>query len=260
VDLEQVASLGIAGAGTAVLAALLRRPVHQLSVPFGQRPQSDCPRCTLGQSSAVTVTVQVRPGLRCVTCGRLLPPISLPLEALAAFVGILTVARLGPSIAAICYLWLAAAGLALCVIDYRVHRLPNALVYPTYVVGLGGLALAAIVTGDVGRYLRALAAMALVLAIFLLLYVLGRGAIGFGDVKLSGVLGLYLGFLGWSPVLAGLALAVVSNGVAALVLLLSGQANRRSELPLGPFLIGGAFLATFGGLDALRAVLSALFG
>ena len=78
---------------------------------------------------------------------------------------------------------------------------------------------------------------------YLLPALLPNGPLGLGDVKLAGVLGLVLGWLGWRHVLAGAALPHLLNGPVVLVLLATGRARRGSALPFGPALLVGALLA-----------------
>jgi leader peptidase (prepilin peptidase)/N-methyltransferase len=68
---------------------------------------------------------------------------------------------------------------------------------------------------------------------------------GFGDVKLAGLLGLYLGWLGWSPVLVGTFTGFLLGGVAGMALLLARRADRRTGIPFGPAMLAGALLALF---------------
>ncbi|MFJ3957653.1 prepilin peptidase [Arthrobacter sp. NPDC090010] len=90
--------------------------------------------------------------------------------------------------------------------------------------------------------LRVLAGGALSwLGYFLLRVVYPRG-MGFGDVKLAGVLGLYLGYLGWWPMLLGPLVAFILGGVFSAVLLVTRKATRTSHIPFGPFMITGAAL------------------
>ena len=74
----------------------------------------------------------------------------------------------------------------------------------------------------------------------------GDVALGFGDVNLSGVLGL---LLGWPAILVGLLLAVLLAGIVSLVYLVIMLILRRyrlfTALPYGPFLIAGAGLLIF---------------
>lgn len=256
----EIATVLAAGVGAAGFAALLRRPIHQLSVASGSTPRDRCDRCPRPSSPTAIVTYRVRLGARCPTCGSRLPSGVVPTELVAAIIGILTALRYGPSLALLAAIWLAAAGTALAVIDIRVHRLPNYLVFPGYVVGLVCFTAAAIVDGTPRNILRALLAMALVYIVFFVLNMISPRGLGFGDVKLGGVLGLYLGYLGWSTVLIGILLAILANGLVAAVMLATRRIKRDAEIPFGPFLLGGALVAAIGGLGLIRAAIAAIVG
>jgi leader peptidase (prepilin peptidase)/N-methyltransferase len=64
-----------------------------------------------------------------------------------------------------------------------------------------------------------------------------------GDVKLAGLLGLHLGWLGWGAVVVGAFAAFVVQAVVALVLLAARRIGLRGELPFGPAMLAGAALA-----------------
>jgi leader peptidase (prepilin peptidase)/N-methyltransferase len=133
--------------------------------------------------------------------------------------------------------WLAVLAVAapLAAIDLACLRLPDALVAPAG----GAVALVAAAAGD----WPALAAGALAFAAFAALALLPRSALGFGDVKLAGVLGIALGLLGWGALVRGAALSVGAAGIVALGLLACGRARRDTPVPFGPFLLAGALLA-----------------
>ena len=67
--------------------------------------------------------------------------------------------------------------------------------------------------------------------------------LGWGDVKLSGLLGLYLGWLGISVLAAGLFLGYLFAAAAGLALLATRRASRKSRLPFGPYLLAGTLAA-----------------
>jgi leader peptidase (prepilin peptidase)/N-methyltransferase len=71
------------------------------------------------------------------------------------------------------------------------------------------------------------------------------GGMGFGDVKLAGLLGLYLGWLGWSSVLVGAFAGFLLGGLTGVALLLTRRAGRKSAIPFGPYMLAGAMLALF---------------
>ena len=70
---------------------------------------------------------------------------------------------------------------------------------------------------------------------------------GMGDVKLSGVLGMGLAWLGWGELLVGAFLAFLLGAVVGLGLMLFRRAGRRSAIPFGPFMVGGALLGILVG-------------
>ena len=107
------------------------------------------------------------------------------------------VARFGPSPVLPAYCYLAGIGAPLAVIDARHRRLPDLLTLPSYPVALVLLGLAALLSpAAAGISCGALAGMAGRLAVFLLQVLVYPAGLGWGDVKLSGILGLYLGWLG----------------------------------------------------------------
>ncbi len=143
------------------------------------------------------------------------------------------------------YLYLGAIGAALTLIDLDVHRLPDLIVLPSYPIAFVLLLVPTVVTGDWGSLVRGvLAGLALFLTYLVLALVSpGGGGLGFGDVKLAGVLGLLLGWVGWAPAIISVLAAFVIGGVIALILLVSGRAGRSSSIAFGPSMILGAWVA-----------------
>ncbi|MFN3338267.1 MAG: prepilin peptidase [Dietzia sp.] len=140
---------------------------------------------------------------------------------------------------------LAVACGLLVSIDLAVHRLPDLVVVPMYPVLFAALAVASGVTGDWGALGRAAAAALALLAFYFTLAFINPSGLGLGDVKLAGVLGIFLGWLGWYYVLVGTLAAFAINAVVALVLLLSRRANRHTGIAFGPAMIAGAAVAAW---------------
>ena len=157
------------------------------------------------------------------------------------------------------FLYLGAVGIALVAIDLETHRLPNVLVMPSYVVGIVLLAIAAIVLGDFAALIRAAIGMAVLFAAYLLMALAYPGGMGFGDVKLAGVIGLYLGWLGWGALIVGAFSAFLLGGIFSVALLVMRRASRKSGIPFGPWMIAGAFVGVFAG-EQLWSGYLALFG
>jgi leader peptidase (prepilin peptidase)/N-methyltransferase len=129
------------------------------------------------------------------------------------------------------------------VVDWRTHRLPDRIVLPAYPGAALLLGLAAGAAGEWHRILGMLAGGAVLWLGFGALHLLSRRGLGFGDVKLAGLLGLYLGFAGGAALWWGPFFAVVLGGLWSLALVLAGRATPESSVAFGPFLIGGAALA-----------------
>lgn len=158
----------------------------------------------------------------------------------------------------VAYLYFAAVSVALALIDLDTHRLPNAIVLPSFVV-LGGLfAAAAAMTGDFGSLVTALVGAIALAGLYMLPALIRPGAMGMGDVKLAGVIGLALGWLGVPELLVGAFAGVFLGGIFAVGLLLAGRA-RRTAVPYGPWLLAGAWVGILAGAPIASAYLG-LFG
>jgi leader peptidase (prepilin peptidase) / N-methyltransferase len=146
------------------------------------------------------------------------------------------------------YLLLAAALLALSVIDLEHFLLPNRIVYPLAIALPLLLALAVVADGDgwerLGR--AALAGLA-ALGVMGVLHVISPRSMGFGDVKLAFVLGLALGWLGWGEVVLGLFLGFLAGGVMGLALVMTRLRSRKDHIPFGPFLALGTLTVLLWG-------------
>jgi leader peptidase (prepilin peptidase)/N-methyltransferase len=82
-------------------------------------------------------------------------------------------------------------------------------------------------------------------ALFLLYLVMALvypAGMGMGDVKLAGVLGMGLAWLGWGEWVVGAFLAFLLGAVVGIGLMLFRRAGRRSAIPFGPFMVAGALL------------------
>ncbi|MEU5908020.1 prepilin peptidase [Micromonospora sp. NPDC047527] len=163
-----------------------------------------------------------------------------PLLAAGVFVGL--AAALGADPALPVFLAVAAVGLVLAGVDLACLRLPDPLVLAAGVLALGGLTGAALLASTPGRLIGALGGAAVAGAAHVLLALLPGSRLGFGDVKLAGVLGLPLGWLGRDALLAGLLLPHVLHGALVLGLLAARRVRRDTLLPLGPALLAGAWL------------------
>ena len=140
------------------------------------------------------------------------------------------------------YVALALAGTPLVVIDYEHHRLPNRLVYPQAVAAFVLLALAAALRSEWHDYLRAVEGAAASYAVLFALMFVSPKSFGWGDVRLGGILGAYLGYVSWMAVYLGIFGGFVLGTVVAISLLATGRADRKTPIAFGPMLLLGALV------------------
>jgi leader peptidase (prepilin peptidase)/N-methyltransferase len=167
----------------------------------------------------------------------------------AVALGLVFWVHLGNTAAVPAHLFLAGIGVPLAAIDLREHRLPNWLTLPAYPVAGALLGLAAISEEDSDRAWRALAGMAILIAFYDLIARINPAGMGYGDVKFSGVLGLYLGWAGWDALVLGTLAAFASGAVVGLGLLITRRARLSSSMPFGPFMLAGAVVGILAGGD-----------
>jgi leader peptidase (prepilin peptidase)/N-methyltransferase len=139
------------------------------------------------------------------------------------------------------WVFLAVLGVALGYVDWRTRLLPMRLVTPSYGVVVVLLLGAYAVERDDNQALRALIAWVAVFAIYFLLWFIYPRGLGYGDVRLSGLLGLALGWLGWQAVVVGTYAGFLLGAVGGGLLVLLHVVDRRGY-PFGPFMLAGALL------------------
>jgi leader peptidase (prepilin peptidase)/N-methyltransferase len=154
------------------------------------------------------------------------------------------------------FLYFAAISVALALIDLDTHTLPNWIVLPSYAVGVVLLTIASLSSGTFGPLLRALLAAGVMWIIYLAIALSYPGGMGFGDVKFAGVLGLFLGYLGWTQVVTGAIAAFVLGAFFAIGLLIGRSINRKSGIPFGPWMMLGAWVGVLFSTPIAQGYLS----
>ncbi|ADD42810.1 prepilin peptidase [Stackebrandtia nassauensis] len=134
---------------------------------------------------------------------------------------------------------LAVLGVTLAFVDIAIRRLPDVLVLTAYPPTGAILITAAVASGDPEPLLRAGFAAAVCLMAYGL--AASSGALGFGDAKLAGLLGLVLGWVSWAAVLSASLLALLLAVVPAIMARI--RRGRGAEFAFGPPMLGGALLA-----------------
>lgn len=159
----------------------------------------------------------------------------------------------------VAFLYLAAVSVTLALIDLDTHTLPNRIVIPSYFVGVFLLGATGLIGGNLNAVLRAVLGMIVLSLFYFALALIYPGGMGMGDVKFAGVLGLFLGYLGWDVLLVGAFSAFVLGGFFAFALIVLRKANRASGIPFGPWMLTGAWVGVFFSTPIVQQYLS-LFG
>jgi len=242
-----VIAVGILGL---LIGSFLNVVIHR--VPLGEsviRPRSRCPQCgaELRERDNIPVLSWLLLRGRCRACSA---PISVRYPLVELGTGLLFAAVAwwcGLAWQLPAFLYLAAIAVALSAIDLDVKRLPDAIVLPSYVVALALLLLPAVAEGRWLDLLHGVLTGLALFAFYFLLAVIYPAGMGFGDVKLSGVLGLYLGWVSWPLAILATFAAFLLGSVVGVVVIVRGKGGRKTKVPFGPFMLLGTFLALFFG-------------
>jgi leader peptidase (prepilin peptidase)/N-methyltransferase len=226
-------------------------------VPEGKSivaPSSRCPKCSTPIRAIDNIPVfsfVVRRG-RCRACGE---PISLRYPALELTTAVLfgAVADRAPDRWAIPALCALVAGLiALTVIDLDHQRLPTPIVFVTGATSGALLVIASIELHDSAALVHGVIAGAVAFAVFAGIFYAVPHGMGFGDVRLAGLCGAVLGWIGYRITAVGFMMSFVTAGIFGVALLALGRAGRKTRVPFGPFLALGTVIAILVGAPIAR--------
>ncbi|MFI1398367.1 prepilin peptidase [Streptomyces sp. NPDC020681] len=207
-------------------------------------------------------------GARCAACATAVPAVpartadspaperpAVPVSYLVPLVTALSCTALaaatGPRPELAVWLLLAPFAVLLALVDRRVHRLPDQLTLPLAGAAAVLLGLAELLPGDGGSWLTGLLGGLVLGAGYFVLFLIRPSGLGFGDVKLALSLGVVLGWYGWSVLFAGAFTGFLLGSLYGLGLMALRRAGRRTAIPFGPFMIGGALAGVL--LGALAA-------
>jgi leader peptidase (prepilin peptidase) / N-methyltransferase len=235
----------LVGAGVlgAVVGSFLNVVVWRL--PRGEslvRPRSRCPQCATPIRSRHNVPVLAWLWLRgrCADC-RAPIPVRYPLtEAGTAGLYVAVVAATGADADALLGLLLVSVLVPVALIDLEHRRIPNVITYPAAVAAVVALALL-----QPDRLPEHLIAGAAAFGAFLVVALAKPGGMGMGDVKLAGVLGLFLG----AAVAPAILIALAAGSASGIVLSVRHGAAvaRKMQVPFGPFLALGGVTGILAG-------------
>ena len=249
-------ALGVMGL---MVGSFLNVVVHR--VPKGLsvvRPRSRCPGCEneIQWRDNIPVLSWVLLRGRCRHCRESISARYPAIELSTGLLFAVAALRFGPTIESVAFATLFAVLVAVTAIDIELRLIPKRIVWAAFAAGVLLLGAEAARTGEPRRMVEALAGSLGAFVLLFVVHLISPRGMGFGDVRLAVVLGLFLGWLGPAHVGLGVFLGFVAGGAAGVVALAAGR-SRKSSLPFGPFLALGTFVAVVAGEPILDWYLGA---
>lgn len=171
--------------------------------------------------------------------------------------------QFGISITTLKYIFLIPMIISSFIIDYRLQIIPNRLTLAIFELGLIftfsevllniGLGINIFIDNILGMFVGG--------GIFLLITLIGgiiagKEAMGFGDVKLMGALGL---FFGWKTIIMISVIAFLLAAIVSIAVLVSKKKKMDEYIPFGPFIVVGSFIAIYVPFEILFIALLKIF-
>jgi len=224
-----------------------------LRIPKGEPivvGRSVCPQCkhVLGATDLIPILSYILLRGKCRYCRQRISFRYVGTELISGLLFTAVFAAYGFTVYSVIYTLLTGILLVAALIDLEHMYIPNGLILFGLTVGttvtlfLGSAHPKSIILGFLAGGVPMTA-----------IYLLSRGGMGAGDVKLGAVLGV---FLGWKLALAGLFLSFLSASVVGLLLIFSGKKTRKDALPFAPFLAAGGFAAALWGTQLINCYLT----
>ena len=161
----------------------------------------------------------------------------------------------GSWVALLALLHLAAVSIALAMIDIDTFRLPADIVHLSWVVGAVLLGGAALLSSRPEVAVRTLLGGVALWLLYRLLHAVYPAGMGYGDVRLAGLIGGYLTWFSWQVLLAGAFLGFLVGGVVGIVLMVVKKSNLKAHIPYGPYMLAGTWLGLLVGQPVMSAYL-----
>lgn len=218
----------------------LRASIVAVRLPPSDPSRGHCPGCSrrLLEPDPSTFASTALLG-RCHACRQRIATPPAFIEAVSAAVLGLLALRVHPPLVLVAVGLAAAAGIVVAAVDARTRRVPDRVLIPTLVAVTTLLVAAGVVDHRPERLLTALGGASAAFAGYSLLALVTSG-LGLGDCKLAALIGLVLGWVGWSALFAGITLGFALAALFVLPRIVTGGFSRTRTIAFGPFMLLGA--------------------
>ena len=249
---------GVSAGGGLILGDALDVLVERVGAkrPLGP-PWVRCPACDqLPGRSAALPLLRVAARRRCARCGGRTPHAARPL--VLGLIGAAVLgefgALFGADVALAAFAVLALGLLAMSAVDLERFLIPNRLLYPTLFALAPLLVVASAVDHRWGSLARAAIAGAAAFVGFLAVHLAVPRGMGFGDVRLAGVIGLATGWLGLGHAFVAFFAAFLLGALVGIGVMAVTGRGRKTRIPFGPFMAAGAVVAVIWGNPMANAL------
>ena len=221
------------------------------------RPWLACAECDrpLGAAAGAPVVGSLR-ARHCPHCSAPRPRgrRALALGVVSAAVLGLLAGRFGADAVLAAYALLGLALVAMSAVDLEHYILPNRILYPTVAVVAPLLVIASAVDGRWGSLGRAALSAVVAFVAFLAVHLAVPRGMGFGDVRLAGLVGGAAGWLGYGHAFIVFLVAFGLGAVIGVGVMVATRGGRKTRVPFGPFLAAGALAALVWGNPIANAL------
>jgi leader peptidase (prepilin peptidase)/N-methyltransferase len=242
----------VLGDGLEILVERLgeRRPLDR---PWWRCPACEAPAGGLGLVPVARVLVRHR---GCPSCDVRLPHPWRPaaLAVVSALVLGLFAAHFGADVVLAAYAVFGLSMVAISAVDLERWIIPNHIIYPTLALLIPLLVIASAVDHQWGSLGRAAIAGAAAFLGFYILHIAVPKGMGFGDVRLAGVIGIATGWLGLGHAFVGFFAGFVLGAVIGIAFMVATGGGRKTKIPFGPFLAAGAVYSIVWGTPVANAL------
>jgi leader peptidase (prepilin peptidase)/N-methyltransferase len=242
----------VLGDGLEILVERLgeRRPLDR---PWWRCAACQAPATGLGLVPVARVLVRRR---GCPACDvEVAHPVRPAVLAVVSAVVLgLFAAHFGADVVLAAYAVFGLSMVAISAVDLERWIIPNHIIYPTLGLLLPLFVIASAVDHQWGSLGRAAIGGAAAFAGFFFLHVAVPKGMGFGDVRLAGVIGLATGWLGLGHAFVGFFAGFVLGAVIGIAVIVVTGGDRKTKIPFGPFLAAGAVFSIVWGTPVAHAL------